>query len=192
MTKHLYIIAGCNGAGKTTASKTILPKSLLVKEFVNADEIAKGLSPFNPEGVAIEAGRLMLKRIDELLEANETFSIETTLATKSYVKLVSRAQSKGYIVHLLFFWLDSVELAKKRVAYRVAAGGHNIPSDVIQRRYIAGVRNLFGLFMKLVDIWVLFDNSLNRGERIAFGGRNIALKVNDNDKYNTIKSIWEK
>lgn len=93
--RHLYIIAGCNGAGKTTASNTILPKTLLVKEFVNADEIAKGLSPFNPEGVAIEAGRLMLKRIDELLEAEETFSIETTLATRSYINLVRKAQAKG-------------------------------------------------------------------------------------------------
>ena len=95
MTKHLYIIAGCNGAGKTTASRTILPKSLLVKEFVNADEIAKGLSPFNPEGVAIEAGRLMLERIKYLLSRGESFSIETTLATRSYVKLVRDASKLG-------------------------------------------------------------------------------------------------
>ena len=147
MVKHLYIIAGCNGAGKTTASNTILPKSLLVKEFVNADEIAKGLSPFNPEGVAIEAGRLMLKRIEELLNAEESFSIETTLATKSYVNLVKRAHEKGYVVHVLFFWLDSIELAKMRVADRVANGGHNIPTDVIERRYYLGIRNLFRLFM---------------------------------------------
>lgn len=93
--KHLYIIAGCNGAGKTTASKTILPKSLRIREFVNADEIAKGLSPFNPEGVAIEARRLMLKRIDELLGRGESFSIETTLATRSYVNLVKRAHDRG-------------------------------------------------------------------------------------------------
>lgn len=138
MVKHLYIIAGCNGAGKTTASNTILPKSLLVKEFVNADEIAKGLSPFNPEGVAIEAGRLMLKRIEELLNAEESFSIETTLATKSYVNLVKRAHEKGYVVHVLFFWLDSIELAKMRVADRVANGGHNIPTDVIERQWMFG------------------------------------------------------
>lgn len=159
MVKHLYIIAGCNGAGKTTASNTILPKSLLVKEFVNADEIAKGLSPFNPEGVAIEAGRLMLKRIEELLNAEESFSIETTLATKSYVNLVKRAHEKGYVVHVLFFWLDSIELAKMRVADRVANGGHNIPTDVIERRYYLGIRNLFRLFMNEVDVWVLYDRS---------------------------------
>ena len=99
--KHLYIIAGCNGAGKTTASMSILPKSLLVKEFVNADEIAKGLSPFNPEGVAIEAGRLMLERIKYLLSKDESFSIETTLATRSYVNLVREASRLGYMVHLI-------------------------------------------------------------------------------------------
>ena len=138
MVKHLYIIAGCNGAGKTTASKTILPKSLLVKEFVNADEIAKGLSPFNPEGVAIEAGRF-------------------------------------------------IELAKRRVADRVASGGHNIPTPVIERRYKAGLKNLFEIFMKEVDIWILFDNSLNKGERVAFGGRLLPTKIKDIVKFKIIK-----
>jgi predicted ABC-type ATPase len=188
MTRHLYIIAGCNGAGKTTASKTVLPKSLLVKEFVNADEIAKGLSPFNPEGVAIEAGRLMLHRIQELLSAEESFSIETTLATKSYINLVRQAQEKGYVVHLLFFWLDGVELAKRRVAARVASGGHNIPTHIIERRYRLGLKNLFDLFMNEVDIWVLFDNSNNKGERIAFGGKNLPIKINDKVKFETIKN----
>lgn len=188
MTKHLYIIAGCNGAGKTTASKTVLPKSLLVKEFVNADEIAKGLSPFNPEGVAIEAGRLMLRRIEELLSANESFSIETTLATKSYINLVRRAQDKGYIVHLLFFWLNSVELAKERVADRVASGGHDIPSEVIERRYKVGLKNLFALFMKEVDSWILIDNSNNKCERIALGGKKSSAKVKDRVKFEIIKN----
>ena len=181
--KHLYIIAGCNGAGKTTASKTILPNSLRVKEFVNADEIAKGLSPFNPEGVAIEAGRLMLKRIDELLEKGESFSIETTLATRSYVNLVKRAHDKGYVVHLLFFWLESVELAKLRVDMRVKNGGHNIPEEVIERRYVLWLRILFRIFMNSVDVWVLYDNSNNNSERIAFGGKRISTKVNDKVKY---------
>lgn len=103
MNKNLYIISGCNGAGKTTASFTVLPEILQCKEFVNADEIAKGLSPFNPESVAIEAGRLMLQRIDELLERDETFSIETTLATKSYINLVRRAQAKG----IVYTWYSS-------------------------------------------------------------------------------------
>lgn len=97
MNKNLYIIGGCNGAGKTTASYTVLPEILNCKEFVNADEIARGLSPFNPESVAIEAGRLMLQRIDYLLEKDTSFSIETTLSTKSYVNLVKRAHEKGFI-----------------------------------------------------------------------------------------------
>ena len=185
--KLLYIIAGCNGAGKTTASKTILPKSLRIKEFVNADEIAKGLSPFNPEGVAIEAGRLMLKRIEELLGRGESFSIETTLATRSYVNLVKRAHDRGYVVHLLFFWLDSIDLAKRRVALRVKNGGHNIPIDVIERRYVLGLKNLLGIFMNTVDLWILFDNSNYKSERIAFGGRNIRTKVNDTVKFEIIR-----
>ena len=142
MNKNLYIISGCNGAGKTTASYTVLPEVLDCKEFVNADEIARGLSPFNPESVAIEAGRLMLKRIEELLEKEETFSIETTLATKSYINLVHRAQAKGYTVSVLFFWLRTPDLAIQRVAERVQNGGHNIEEDVIKRRYVAGISNL--------------------------------------------------
>lgn len=192
MVKHLYIIAGCNGAGKTTASNTILPKSLLVKEFVNADEIAKGLSPFNPEGVAIEAGRLMLKRIDDLLEAGESFSIETTLATKSYVNLVRRAHEKGYMVHLLFFWLPTVDLAKERVAKRVTQGGHNIPQNVIERRYEAGIRNLFEIFMCEVDIWSVYDNMSDVSELIAFGGRNIRLRIKNDVKFKQLGAYGRK
>ena len=121
--RQLYIISGCNGAGKTTASYTVLPEILLCKEFFNADEIAKGLSPFNPESMAIEAGRLMLKRIDELLAAKVSFSIETTLATRSYTRLIKRAQSEGYKVSLIYFWLNSPELAVNRVLQRVNEGG---------------------------------------------------------------------
>ena len=117
-TRQLYIISGCNGAGKTTASYTVLPEILLCKEFVNADEIAKGLSPFNPESMAIEAGRLMLKRINELLAAKVSFSIETTLATRSYTRLIQRAQNAGYKVSLIYFWLNSPELAVNRVSMK--------------------------------------------------------------------------
>lgn len=130
MEKNLYIISGCNGAGKTTASFTVLPDILQCREFVNADEIAKGLSPFNPESVAIEAGRLMLQRVEELLGRGVTFFIETTLATRSYINLVRKAQSKDYRVHLIFFWLETPELAVQRVAERVSKGGHNIPLEV--------------------------------------------------------------
>ena len=188
MNKNLYIISGCNGAGKTTASFTVLPEILQCREFVNADEIAKGLSPFNPESVAIEAGRLMLKRIDELLERDETFSIETTLATKSYINLVRRAQAKGYRVHLIFFWLETSELAVQRVAERVSKGGHNIPTEVIHRRYVAGIRNLFKTFMSEVDLWMIYDNSRTPRTFVAKGGRATDVEIVSEMIYNKIKA----
>lgn len=159
MPKTLFIIAGCNGAGKTTASYTILPEIWHCTEFVNADEIARGLSPFSPDTVAFQAGRIMLQRIDELLKAGVSFSIETTLATRSYVQLVKRAQAAGYIVNLLFFWLDSPEMAVQRVAKRVKEGGHDIPIDVIYRRYQLGICNFFLLYKDIVDFWTLVDNA---------------------------------
>lgn len=188
MSKNLYIISGCNGAGKTTASYTVLPEILHCKEFVNADEIARGLSPFNPENVAIEAGRLMLQRIETLLDRGETFSIETTLATKSYINLVRRSQSKGYSVKVLFFWLNSPELAIQRVAERVAKGGHNIPEPVIRRRYTAGISNLFHLFMKEVDYWDIYDNSEYPRKQIACGGRNAETVICEESLFNQIQN----
>ncbi|MBD5225775.1 MAG: AAA family ATPase [Bacteroidales bacterium] len=154
----IYIIAGCNGAGKTTASYHVLPELLSCKEFVNADEIAKGLSPFNPEGVVIEAGRLMLERIHLLLSQGKTFAIETTLATRTYAKLVQQAKSEGYTVVLLFFWLPSPEMAYERVAKRVSEGGHNIPAETIYRRYWLGLKNFFNIFERIVDSWMFIDN----------------------------------
>ena len=167
MSKNLYIIAGCNGAGKTTASFTILPEIWHCKEFVNADEIARGLSPLNPESVAVQAGRIMLKRIDELLEQGQSFSIETTLATRSYVQLVKRAQTLGYTASLLFFWLNSPEVAIQRVAKRVSEGGHNIPTAVIRRRYQLGLSNFFNLYKDVVDTWTLVDNASNPRQVVA-------------------------
>jgi predicted ABC-type ATPase len=157
--KKLYIIAGCNGAGKTTASFTILPEILECKEFVNADEIAKGLSPFQPEKVSFEAGRIMLNRINELLSANEDFAFETTLSTKSYKSKIIEAKENGYRVTLLFFWLQNFELAKERVKIRVSEGGHNIDPDVIERRYFRGIKNLFDIYLPIVNGALIFDNS---------------------------------
>mgnify|MGYP000240663643 FL=1 len=121
----------------------MLPDVLECKEFVNADEIAHGLSPFNPESMAIEAGRLMLQRINELLRNQQNFSIETTLATRTYTRLVHRAQEQGYKVNLIYFWLSSPDLAIQRVAQRVRNGGHDIPKEVVIRRYQAGINNFF-------------------------------------------------
>ena len=161
MQQTLYIIAGCNGAGKTTASLTMLPEIWKCKEFVNADEIARGLSPFNPEGVAIQAGRIMLKRIEYLLKEKVTFSIETTLATRSYAQLIKRAKEQGYVVNLLFFWLPSPNMARKRVDKRVADGEHDIPTEVIERRYYLGISKFFTPYKDLVDFWTLFNMSAN-------------------------------
>ena len=155
---NLYIIAGCNGAGKTTASYTVLPEILHCKEFVNADNIAAGISPFNPESVAIEAGRIMLNRINELLEEGADFALETTLSTKSYVSFVKKAQQIGYKVTLLYFWLDSPQTAYVRVAKRVSEGGHNIPIDVIERRYYRGIKNLIDLYIPICDKWLVMNN----------------------------------
>lgn len=187
MSKNLYIISGCNGAGKTTASYTVLPEILNCKEFVNADEIARGLSPFNPESVAIEAGRLMLQRIEFLLEKDTSFSIETTLSTKTYINLVRRAQEKGFSVRILFFWLNSPELAIRRVAERVAKGGHNIPEPIIRRRYTAGLKNLFNLFMDQVDYWDIYDNSDYPRKQIACGGKNAKTIISEDILFNQLK-----
>ena len=180
---NLYIIAGCNGAGKTTASFTVLPEMLKCREFVNADEIAAGISPFNPEGVAIQAGRLMIDRIIQLLKDGETFAFETTLATRSYVKLIQQAKKRGYFVTLLFFSLSSSEQAQRRVAQRVSMGGHNIPSDVIVRRYEAGLQNLFQLYMPVCDYWTLYDNSNCPAVRIASGFGTEKIEVFEKERY---------
>ena len=192
MSKQLYIIAGCNGAGKTTASFTILPEVLNCKEFINADEIAKGLSPFQPESVAMQAGRIMLARMDELLQKGETFAFETTLATKSYKQKIEWAQANGYEVTLLFFWLDSPNMAKKRVAQRVAEGGHSIPSETIERRYHNGITNLFAIYIDMVDICYIFDNSEGERTPIAKKYKGGKEKIYNTDLYNQMKNSYEK
>lgn len=188
--KNLYIIAGCNGAGKTTASFTILVDTLDCKEFVNADEIAKGLSPFQPENVAFEAGRIMLNRIEELLHKGVNFSFETTLSTKSYKSFVLKAQQKGYKVTLLYFWLQTVELAKERVKTRVLEGGHNIPVDVIERRYLRGIQNLFDIYLNIVDAVLIFDNSFGKHQLIAQTNNLKKLELIDESKFYKLKDYY--
>lgn len=183
---NLYIIAGCNGAGKTTASYTILPEILNCREFVNADNIAAGISPFNPESVAIEAGRIMLKRIGELLSERVDFAFETTLATRSYVSLIKKAQQAGYEVHLLYFWLNSPEMAYDRVAKRVSEGGHNIPIDVINRRYYRGINNLINLYIPICDKWWVMNNVGLTSKIIAQKSYELGEIIINNDIWNII------
>jgi predicted ABC-type ATPase len=188
ISKNLYIIAGCNGAGKTTASYSILPTILNCKEFVNADEIAKGLSPFQPENVSFEAGRIMLHRIEELLYKNVDFAFETTLATKSFAQTVKKAQEKNYTVTLLFFWLNSIELAKHRVALRVSEGGHSIPPEVIERRYQRGIKNLFELYLPLCDNVMVFDNSDKSPTLICNKTKNTAIEIANHSLFNLLQN----
>jgi len=180
---YLYIIAGCNGAGKTTTSYTVLPEMLDCREFVNSDEIAKGLSPFNADNmtVAVEASRIMYKRIRELISSEKTFALETTLASRSIAKLLQGAQEKGYYVTLLYFWLNTPDLAVERVKNRVASGGHNVTETTVRRRYDAGIYNLFQLYMPICDYWMVMDNSLSPMEIIAKG-----FKDGRKEIYNTL------
>lgn len=180
---NLYIIAGPNGAGKTTAAYTLLPEVMLTKEFVNADEIARGLSPFNVESVAFEAGRIMLQRIEQLMRQNVDFAIETTLSTRSYVNTIRRAQQDGYTVSLYYFWIPSADMSKERVALRVSKGGHNIPPDVIERRYSRSVTNLTNLYCPVCDYFAVFNNADTIPEMIAAGGMHLETDVFD-------KNIW--
>jgi predicted ABC-type ATPase len=185
---NLYIIAGCNGAGKTTASMTILPEILDCPEFVNADEIAKGLSPFHPEKVAFEAGRIMLNRMNHLLENGEDFAFETTLSARSYVSFVKKAQRLGYKVTLLFAFLENVELAKQRVAERVRKGGHNIAVAVVERRYFAGLKNFTNLYRDICDEWIVFDNSKEL-QIVAQGNFNTSIEIYNAQIWNIINEI---
>lgn len=183
----LFIIAGCNGAGKTTAAMTLLPDLLGCKQFVNADEIAHALSPYDPAAVAFTAGRIMLARVAILMAARATFAIETTLATRSYSQLIKAAHKAGYTVELIFVWLSSPQAAKVRVARRVAEGGHDIPDHIIERRYAAGLTNLFDVFMPIVDFWTIVDNSQGLYEIVAS-----SLKVENPDTYSQIKATYDR
>ena len=169
----VVVLAGPNGAGKSTAAPALLHGALQVDEFVNADTIARGLSAFNPESAAIAAGRVMLARLDALAAGRATFAFETTLASRSFAPWLKKLAESGYAVHLLFLWLSSPELAIERVADRVASGGHDIPAEVVRRRYRAGLRNFFTLYRSLA-MWRFYDLSGETpraiGKRLASGG----------------------
>jgi predicted ABC-type ATPase len=189
--RNLYIIGGCYGAEKTTASFTILPDIINCKEFVNADEIAKGLSPFQPETVAFEAERIMLTRINDLLKNKQTFSFETTLATKSYKSKILEAKKNGYTVTLLYFWLDNIDLAKERVKVRVSEGGHHIEPEIIERRYKKGIINLFDIYLPVVNGCLVFDNSFGEQELIAKKNVLEQIHIFNKNKFNSIKIQYD-
>ncbi len=185
---RLYIISGPNGSGKTTASYSVLPELLDCSEFVNSDEFAKHLSPFAPESAYITASRLMLRKVQYLFDRREDFCIETTLATRSLLKMARSAQRKGYYVTVLYFWLNSPEIAVARVAARVQAGGHDIPEETIRRRYQMGLNYLFHSYMPTCDKWILADNSNPPFQVVAEGSKK-GLIIRDMERYNTIRSL---
>ena len=191
MMPRLYIISGCNGAGKTTASYSLLPEMLDCKEFVNSDEFAKGLSPFDPSKASIQASRLMLMKIRYLLKKHEDFAVETTLATRTLLKIVKSAQAAGYTVTLLYFWLNSPDLAVERVRARVEAGGHNIPEETIRRRYNTGIYYFFNLYAPISERWILADNSQIPFRVIAEGSKDEVINIRDEETYNVILAIAE-
>ena len=188
----MYIISGCNGAGKTTASYTILPELFECSQFINSDEFAKSFNPFRPEAAAIRASRFMLMRFHYLLEKKVDFGIETTLATRTLLKLAQQAQKQGYEVTIIYFWLRTPELAIERVKARVATGGHNIDEQTVRRRYRVGLHYFFHEYIPFCDHWILVDNSTPPFQIVAEGYKGQDAKIFDATTYGNILEIVEK
>lgn len=177
---HLVVLGGPNGSGKSTTAPALLRGELGVTEFVNADAIALGLSAFAAQGAAIEAGRVMLKRLRDLARQRVNFAFESTLASRSFAPWIAGLRSSGYQFHLIFLWLPSADEAIARVKGRVQLGGHDVPPDTICRRYVGGLKNLFRLYLQMADTWQIYDNSVQSGPRlIAAGGDGLEPVVND-------------
>ena len=157
--RKVIIIAGPNGAGKTTVAREFLPHEAACPVFVNADLIAAGLAPFAPESAAVQAGRLMLSELERHFQAGSSFAFETTLSGRAYLRHIARWQQAGYEVKLIFLRLSSAEEAVARVAQRVRQGGHDIPPEVIRRRFVAGLENFQRYYAPAVDVWALYDNA---------------------------------
>jgi predicted ABC-type ATPase len=183
----IILIAGCNGAGKSTLAPHLLRDAFNLKDYVNADTIAQGLSAFAPENAAIEAGKIMLRRLRELARQKKSFAFETTLASRFYVKFIEELKAQNFEFHLLFLWLESSELAILRVAERVSAGGHNVPEETIRRRYERGLQNFFKLYQPIADTWALFDaNALDKIVLIANGGNDSETEIFDDNLWQRI------
>ena len=182
---HLIIIAGSNGAGKSTAAPALLKDALHVDNFVNADVIAQGLCAYQPEKAAIQAGRIMLDRIHTLAEEKVNFAFETTLASRTFAMWIPKLQKQGYQFHLIFLWLKNVELAIFRVNERVKSGGHSVPESTIRRRYAAGLKNFFNLYSPLAESWQFYDNS--NAENLSL----IASQIKQNNPIIKDKEVWK-
>ena len=156
--KELVVLGGPNGAGKTTAAQIVIPRKLDIAEFINADEIARGLSPFNPDGAALAAGRLMLQRMRNLASGEQSFAIETTCSGRGHLNFLRQCKNAGWRIIFVFLWLPSPQIALDRVARRVAAGGHAVQPEIVVRRYWSGLRNMYSSYLPLADVAAVYDN----------------------------------
>jgi predicted ABC-type ATPase len=187
MAKDIIILGGPNGAGKTTAARVLLPNELGIREFVNADEIARGLSPFNEAGVAVAAGRVMIKRMHDLVGAGESFAFETTCAGQAHIPLLRQCRANGWRVTLLYLWLPSPEAALARVARRVKEGDHAIPADIVVRRYWKGLSNMRRLYLPLADVALIYDNGDMGRSLIAERRSSSIFTIHDNARWTVIE-----
>ena len=185
MSSHLYVIAGPNGAGKTTFAREFLPTYADCKNFINADLIAQGVSPFSPQAAAFRAGRLMLEEIELHSRRDEDFGFETTLSGRSYLSLIQRLKKKGYRVHLFFLFVEGIEVTLSRIKDRVLKGGHDVPETVVRRRFGRSVGNFFREYRPLVDSWYLFDNTGTTPVAVAFK-KGAKQRIMDSGKYQTL------
>lgn len=186
LLKKILMIAGPNGAGKTTTTLELISSLPMLYEFINADEIAKALAPLHPETVALAASKLMIERMKELLHANKSFAFETTASGINYIKHLKAAQSQGYEITLIFLWLSSPNEAIKRVEQRVKQGGHNVPKEIIVKRYYTGLKNLLNHYLPLVNNANIMDNSSEESSKRLIAKKSVGGPVNI---YNKI--IWE-
>jgi predicted ABC-type ATPase len=183
----IVIIGGPNGAGKTTAAQRLVPRVLEIREFVNADEIARGLSPFNADHAAFIAGRLMLERMRELIRSRQSFAFETTCSGRTHLSMLRKCKADGWRVTLLYLWLPSPQVALDRVARRVRDGGHSVPDDVVVRRYWTGLSNLRLLYIPLSDVAAIYDNSDGHRSLIAERLPKGSLIVHDAERWAKIE-----
>ena len=191
MDPNIIVLAGPNGAGKSTAAPDLLHGALHVNEFVNADVIARGLSAFNPEGAALDAGRVMLTRLKELAAQRKNIAFETTLASRTFAPWIRELKKTGCRFHLFYLWLPSPEICIERVHTRKSLGGHFVPSETIHRRYHAGVRNFFQLYAPIAAEWQFFDNTQKPRSLIASGGEDMSVQISNAEIWDRLKQEYQ-
>lgn len=183
----IYLIAGCNGAGKTTFAKEFLPKEVKCLRFLNADEMARGLSPLDPSAGAVKAARLLLREVHEAIRDGQTFGLESTISGLTYIRVLRDAQRRGYAVKLFYLWLPSAEVAVRRVRERVRKGGHNVPAADVRRRFARSLRNLVNRYLSVADEWRILNNS-GAVPRLVADGTPAGSRVLDETVFSAIDS----